>query len=201
MAVITATTVTGVPTRHRFTVDEWDELGRLGFFHEEARVELIEGEIIDMPPIGDRHAACVAHLNRLAVTTTGDGAVVWVQNPIRPSYYSEPEPDLALLAYRDDFYASGKPRPVDTLLVVEVANSTLAFDRDRKGPMYAKAGIPEYWIVDVAHDVVLVFSDPDPDGYRTSSIARPGDVLVPRALPEVAFAVADILGPGSPAGG
>jgi len=200
MAVATITTTSGAPTPHRFTVDEWHELGRLGFFHEEARVELIEGEIFDMPPIGDRHAACVAHLNRLAVTTTGDDAVVWVQNPIRPSYYSEPEPDLALLAFRDDFYASGKPLPADTLLVVEVANSSLPFDRDRKGPMYAKAGIPEYWIVDLAHDVVLVFTDPGPDGYQTSSTARPGDVLVPRALPQVTFAVAEILGPGCPGG-
>ncbi|HVX20142.1 MAG TPA: Uma2 family endonuclease [Acidimicrobiales bacterium] len=201
MAVATDTTTSGAPTPHRFTVDEWDELGRLGFFLEEARVELIEGAIVDMPPIGDRHAACVARFNRLAVTRAGDGAVVWVQNPIRPSYYSEPEPDLALLLPRDDFYASGKPGPADVLLVVEVAQSTLAFDRDRKGPMYAAAGIPEYWIVDVAHDVVLVFTDPGPDGYRTASTARPGDTVAPRALPQVAFAVAEILGPGAPAAG
>jgi Uma2 family endonuclease len=194
MAVVTPTTTSGAPTRHRFTVDEWDELGRLGFFHEEARVELIEGEIIDMPPIGDRHAACVARLTRLAVTRAGDGAVVWVQNPIRPSYYSEPEPDLALLLPRDDFYDAGKPGPADVMLVVEVAHRTLAFDRDRKGPVYAVAGIPEYWIADVANQVVLLFADPGPDGYRASSTARPGDTLVPRSLPHVTFTVAEILG-------
>jgi Uma2 family endonuclease len=198
MAVATPATISGAPTRHRFTVDEWDELGRLGFFHEEARVELIEGEIIDMPPIGDRHAACVARLNRLTVTRAGDSAVVWVQNPIRPSHYSEPEPDLALLLPRDDFYAAGKPGPADVLLVVEVAHSTLAFDRDRKGPVYAAAGIPEYWIVDVAHEVVLVFTDPGPDGYRTSTTARPGDTLVPRSLPQVTFTIAEILGTDVP---
>jgi len=103
---------------------------------------------------------------------------------------------VALLVLRDDFYASGKPGPADTLLVVEVANSTLAFDRDRKGPMYAKAGIPEYWIVDVAHDVVPVYTDPGPDGYRSASTARAGDTLAPGLLPEVTFAVTDILGPG-----
>ncbi len=199
MAVATDTTPTGAPTRHRFTVDEWDELDRLGFFHEEARVELIEGEIIDMAPIGDRHAACVDRLTRLAVLRADGLATVRVQGPVRPSRYSEPQPDVALLVLRDDFYATGKPGPADTLLVVEVADTTLAFDRDRKGPMYAAAGLPEYWVVDVANEVVLVFTDPGPDGYRTSSTARTGDSLVPRALPQVTFTVAEVLGTGGPA--
>ncbi|HEX4081920.1 MAG TPA: Uma2 family endonuclease [Acidimicrobiales bacterium] len=198
MAVATPTTISGAPTRHRFTVDEWDELGRLGFFHEEARVELVDGEIIDMAPIGDPHAACVDRLTRLAVIRTDGLAIVRVQGPIRPSRYSEPQPDLALLAPRDDFYASGKPGPTEVLLVVEVADSTLAFDRGRKGPVYAAAGIPEYWIVNVNGAVVEVLTDPGPDGYRTSTTARPGDTLAPRSLPQVALTVAEILGTDVP---
>jgi Uma2 family endonuclease len=183
------------PARHLFTVEEWDRLGRLGFFGEDDRVELIDGEIVDMTPIGDGHAACVARLTRLFSAQVAEDAVVWVQNPIRVSDRSEPQPDLALLRFRTDFYASGKPGPADVQLVVEVAETSLEYDRDRKGRLYSPAGLPEYWLVDLTANEVLVLTDPGSDGYRTSAVSPPGDTLRSRLLEQVEVRVSGMLGP------
>jgi Uma2 family endonuclease len=125
-----------VPKR-RFTVDEYYRMAEAGILRPDERVELIEGEIIEMAAIGSRHAAFVKRLNRMLVRGVGARGVVSVQDPVRLSELSEPEPDLAVLEYRADCYAAAHPTPADTLLIVEVADTTLGWDRGRKAPLYA----------------------------------------------------------------
>lgn len=184
---------TTAPARHRFTADEFD---RLGVFGEDDRVELLDGEVVDMAPIGARHAASVGFLtNSLPVQLDGE-AVVWVQNPVRLSGVTEPLPDVALLRPPRTRYASAKPTAADVLLVIEVADSSADHDRDRKGALYATAGIPEYWVVDLAAEVVLVLTDPVGGAYRTSAAADRARTLTPRSFPGVSLAVSEILGEG-----
>jgi Uma2 family endonuclease len=132
-------------SRRLFTVHEYDQMVQAGILHEDDRVELIEGEIIEMAAIGSRHAACVNRLVQLFVMHVAGQAIVHAQNPIRLSERTEPEPDLSLLKPRPDFYAAGHPGPQDVLLVIEVADSSIGFDREIKIPLYARAGIPEVW--------------------------------------------------------
>ncbi|MHB8263141.1 MAG: Uma2 family endonuclease [Acidimicrobiales bacterium] len=178
---------------HAFTVDEWDEMGRIGLFEEDARMELIDGRIVDMNPIGDRHASCVDRLNDLFASMVHGIAIVSTQNPLRLSGYSEPQPDVKLLRYRNDFYRFAKPGPLDTLLVVEVADTSL--ERDQlKGLYYARAGIAQYWIVDLNDERVFEYTDPTGEGYRTQREARADDPLAVDALPQVRLTAAQILG-------
>jgi Uma2 family endonuclease len=137
------------PRRHRLTVADYYLMAEVGILAPDARVELIDGEIIDMAPPGSLHAATVHRLNRILVHAAGEGALVLVQNPVRLSELSEPQPDLALLRSREDFYSQNHPGPADVLLVVEVADSSLRFDRDTKVSLYAAHGIPEVWLVDL----------------------------------------------------
>lgn len=183
-----------VPARHLFDVDEWDRLGELGFFGEDDRVELVEGEIVDMSPIGDWHASCVNRLNRILDRQVGDAAIVQVQGPVRLSRHSEPLPDIALLRYRPDFYSSAKPGPDDVLLLVEVSDSTASYDLGRKAQLYSLHGVAEYWVVDLAAGCAHVFSGPGPKGFRSSTAVRPGTVLTPQLLPTVAVEVSLLLG-------
>jgi Uma2 family endonuclease len=180
--------------RRRFTVHEYYAMADAGILHEDDRVELIEGEIIEMAAIGSQHAACVDRLNRLLVRGAGDSAVVRVQNPVRLSDLTEPQPDLALLRPRDDFYAAGHPGPADTLLIVEVSHTTLGYDRGVKLPLYATARIPEVWIVNPEEGVVEVYREPSGGRYRSEGRAAPGDLLEPLALPGVAVPVERVLG-------
>ncbi len=180
-------------TRRRFTVDEYYRMAEVGIFSEDDRVELIEGEIVEMVPIGDRHAAHVDKLNWIFSRRAGDQAIVRVQNPLRLGTYSEPVPDLALLRPRADFYASGHPGSQDALLVVEVAETSVEYDRAVKIPLYARRGVPEVWLVDLRERVVEVYRDPAPEGYREVHIARGGDRLNSSALPDVALSADDIL--------
>jgi Uma2 family endonuclease len=182
------------PTTHRFTAEDWDRLVRLGFFHKEDRVELRDGEIVDMGLIGDPHEACVDRFNRLFSRRTGDDVIVRVQSGVRLSGFSVPQPDVALLTFVGDFYASGKPTPADILLLVEVADSSLRYDLHRKVPLYAQGGVPECWVVDLTADVIHVLGEPGPDGYRSTSVAALGDRLVPQQLPAFEFEVAEVLG-------
>jgi Uma2 family endonuclease len=137
------------PRRHRLTVSDYYRMAEVGILAPDARVELIEGEIFDMAPPGSLHASTVHRLNKILVHATGDDALVLVQNPVRLSELSEPQPDLALLRDREDFYARKHPGPADVLLVVEVADSSLRFDRETKAALYAAHGIPEMWLVDL----------------------------------------------------
>jgi Uma2 family endonuclease len=137
------------PRRHRLTVSDYYRMAEVGILARDARVELIDGEIIEMAPPGSLHAATVHRLTKNLVRAAGDDALVLVQNPVRLSQHSEPQPDLALLKSREDFYSQNHPGPADVLLVVEIADSSLRFDRDTKVSLYAAHGIPETWLVDL----------------------------------------------------
>jgi Uma2 family endonuclease len=179
--------------RRLFTVGDYYAMLDAGILTEDDRVELIQGEIVQMAPIGSAHAACVDRLTQMLVRLAGEAAIVRVQNPIRVSDLSEPQPDFALLRPRDDFYAKAHPRPADTLLVIEVAHSTLAYDLEIKTPLYALAGIPEVWVVDVGGATVRVFSEPSGNRYRIEHVADSEDVLRPVMLPSVQLPVREIL--------
>ncbi len=179
--------------RRRFTVDEYYRMAEAGILGPHERVELIEGEIIEMAAIGSRHVACVKRLNRFLVPRVGERGLVQVQDPVRVSDLSEPEPDIAVLRLRQDDYAQAHPRPGDTLLVIEVADTTAGFDRGTKEPLYALAGIQEYWLVDVSADAIEVYREPTSKGYQDVSIQRRGDTLYILAFPDLVVPVAEIL--------
>jgi Uma2 family endonuclease len=177
-------------TPHRFTVAEYDRMIDQGILKEDARVELIRGEIVAKMPIGDPHVACVDRLNRLLVLAVGDQATVSIQNPIRLAD-SEPEPDVVLK--RRDFY--GKPGPADILLVIEVADASLEDDREVKRPLYAENSIAEFWIVNLIDHCVEVHCEPRADGtYAEVRTVRAGDAIDVGAIPGVTVTVADLLG-------
>lgn len=180
-------------TRRRFSVDEYYRMAAAGIFTEDDRVELIEGEVVQMVPIGDRHAAHVDKLVWVFSRRVGDQAIIRVQNPLRLGSHSEPQPDVVLLRPRADFYTGGHPGPQDALLVVEVADTMLDYDRGIKIPLYARHGVPEVWLVDLQRRVVEVFSARAPDGYRIIQTHRLGERLSASALPGVVIAVEDLF--------
>jgi Uma2 family endonuclease len=179
-------------TRRRFTVHDYHRMGEAGILHEDDRVELIEGEIVEMAAIGTRHFTCVNGLTRLLVRGVGDAAIVSVQNPVRLDEHTEPQPDLAVLQTRD--YRESLPRPEDVLLLIEVSDTTLSYDRNVKLPLYARAGIPEVWIVDLAGETVERYTGPSGDSYRHVERVRRGEEIRSAALPEPAFRVDAVLG-------
>src|SRR5690606_16285512 len=145
------------PKRHRITADEYHRMAEVGLLAPDARVELIEGEIIEMAPIGKEHTSVVDQLTRLFVRAVGDDAIVRVQGSVRLGSISEPEPDLVLLRPRTDFYRNQFANAPDILLVIEVSDTTLRYDREVKVPLYARHGVPETWIVDLPHQRLLVY--------------------------------------------
>lgn len=169
-------------------------MGQAGVFGPEDRVELIDGEIISMSPIGNRHAACVRRLTKLFSARIGERAIVSVQNPVRLDQRSEPEPDVSILRSRPDFYAGGHPGPKDVLLLVEVSDTTQEYDRGQKLLAYAKAGVAEVWLVDLPAEVVEVYREPKADGYAQSRSVHRGQSLEPSAFADVRIAVDEILG-------
>jgi Uma2 family endonuclease len=177
-----------------FTVEEYYRMAEVGIFHEDDRVELIEGKIIQMAAIGSRRAACVKRLNKLLVQEVGDSGIVGAQDPVILPDISEPEPDLTVLRPRDDFYAAGHPVPEDVLLLIEVSDTLLDYDRDVKVPLPAQAGIPEAWVMDLANEKTHVCSQPTDGFYRdTRSSGRSGSVS-PQALLNLMVSVEDALG-------
>jgi Uma2 family endonuclease len=152
--------------RRSSTVDEFERMGEAGIFHPDDRLELIEGEIVEMSPIGSPHAACVDALALLFSEIARRRFIVRVQSPIRLNDFSEPQPDVTLLRWRDDFYRGAHPTPADVLLVVEVADTTVETDRKVKVPLYARAGIPEAWIVNLPGERIEIYSDPEGKTYR-----------------------------------
>ncbi|MBS1251915.1 MAG: hypothetical protein MAG451_00949 [Anaerolineales bacterium] len=180
--------------RRTFTVDEYHQMIEAGVLTEDDRVELLEGEIVGMTPIGSPHAACVKRLNHFFSDRVGNRALVSVQDPIQISEHSEPEPDAALLRPHPDFYAESHPKPEDVLLVVEVAESSVEYDRDRKIPAYGRAGIAEAWLVDLAGEVIEAYSDPSAHGYRKIRRLWRSDSLAPQVFPDLKVAVDDVLG-------
>ena len=170
--------MTSTLTRHHFSVDQYEEMAQAGILNENDRVELLRGEVVEKMTVGPSHAACVKRLNRLFHLRFGTIATIAVQDPIQTTS-SEPEPDLALLKLDDDFYAKGTPRSEDVLLVVEVSEASLETDRTLKCEIYAEAGIPEYWIVNLVDQCLEVHRQPLSSGTyasvqhldRTASIA------------------------------
>jgi Uma2 family endonuclease len=158
-----------------------------GVFNDGDRLELINGEIKEMSPIGRKHATCVARLTDLFVNRLFRKAIIWPQNSIRLNDNSEPQPDLAILKFRDDFYEEGLPTSDDILLIIEVAESTIAYDRDVKAPLYATAGIPEMWLFDVNKKAIEGYSQPSANGYKQIHRYDEGDVLSMLAFPDVTF--------------
>jgi Uma2 family endonuclease len=180
--------------KRRFTVEEYHRMAEAGILSEDDRVELLEGEIVAMSPIGSRHAACVMRLTELLPPRVIGRAHVNVQNPIRLGEHSEPQPDLALLRRRPDFYASSHPGPEDALLIIEVADESAAVDREVKVPLYARFGVPEVWLVDLVSECIEVYREPGSGGYAKKLALARGEVLSPRAFSELRLAVADVLG-------
>jgi Uma2 family endonuclease len=179
--------------RHRLTVDNYHQMARAGVLAPDARVELIEGEVIDMAPIGTRHWSVVNRLADIFVTALHGRAIVSVQSSIRLGDFSEPEPDLAVFRYRPDYYAERHPTAADALLVIEVADTTAPYDRGVKLPLYARHGIPEVWIVDLEAAVLRGHRRPQGEGYLdTTETARPG-ILPLAALPGVSVDLAGVL--------
>jgi Uma2 family endonuclease len=177
-----------------FTVDDYYRMAEVGILHEDDRVELIEGQVVVMSPIGARHAGCVDALTHLFTKVPGLHTIVRVQNPIRLGPGAEPQPDLALLEPRRDGYRTRHPSPTDVLLVIEVADTSLAYDREVKLPLYAAAGIAEAWLVDLTGDRIEIRRGPGPDGYREVRLATRGETITPINLPGVDINVDDVLG-------
>ena len=180
--------------RFRFSRADYHQMAKVGILEPKARVELIDGEIIEMSPIGRRHKASVDRVNDLFAPRLHGAAIVRVQSSIVLGEYGEPEPDISLLRYRADFYAESDETIEDILLIVEVADSSEAYDRRTKGPLYARFGIPDYWLADLNRDIVTQYRDPTPNGYATSQVFRRGESMSPLAFPELTVAVDDILG-------
>jgi Uma2 family endonuclease len=184
----------GLPTPRRFTIDEYDRMGKTRILHEDERAELIRGEIVCMTPVGSPHMRCIGDLMQWLVTALSGRALVRIQGPIRIAPHSEPEPDVVVARLREDRYGNSHPDPVDILLVIEVADSSLAYDRGVKLPLYAEAGIPEYWIVDLRRRRVLAHRDPEGQSYRNVQIMGRDGTLSPQAFPDVSLPVAELLG-------
>ncbi|MEA2600207.1 MAG: hypothetical protein QOF89_1199 [Acidobacteriota bacterium] len=182
------------PLKKFYTVTGYYALLDAGILHEDDRVELIEGEIRPMPPIGSPHAGGVNRLASLFFGKLTGRAVVSVQNPLRLSEISEPEPDLLLLRFREDFYASRHPQPGDVLLLIEVADSSLEFDRRTKSRLYARHGVPEVWVQNLEGAALEVYRDPSPQGYRDVRTLRRGDRISPLTFPDLVLEVSAILG-------
>jgi Uma2 family endonuclease len=151
--------------RRKLSLADYHRMGEAGILREDDRVELIHGELIAMAPIGSRHAATVSRLTHVLIAAAGSNAIVSTQNPVALPPESEPQPDIALLKPRADYYAASLPGPSDVLLIIEVADTTLAYDRDIKLPLYAQHGIGEVWLIDLQRNALSIYRDPSPQGF------------------------------------
>lgn len=182
-----------LPRRHRITVQEYHRMAEVGLLAPDARVELIDGEIIDMAPIGPAHAGTVAMLYELLHEAVGKRGIIAPQSPVRLGNDSEPEPDFAILRRRSDFYRTQHATAADTLLVIEVSDATWRYDRHEKVPFYARKGIPEVWIVDLQHSSLHFFRAPAGERYTEESSSKtPGVVALP-GLPGVSVDLAPLF--------
>jgi Uma2 family endonuclease len=187
--------MSGLPVRHRVAVDEFERMVEAGVFAPDERLELVDGEFVEMSPIGNPHVVCVDRLTRSFARLSADGrAQLRVQGPFVANDASRPEPDLLLLRPREDFYADAGPGPGDLLLAVEVADASLRYDRGVKRPLCGRSGVAEMWIVDVRGRAVEVATHPSSEGYGRVITARPGDVIAPSAFPDVTVDVTSLFG-------
>lgn len=179
--------------RHRLTLDEYHRLGEAGILGEDDRVELLDGQLVDMSPIGPRHALAVDALNELLMAAVAGRAAVRVQNPVEIGRGTEPNPDIAVVRRPWDGYPHAHPRPEDVFLLVEVADTSLATDRGAKLELYARAGIREFWIVNLTTDGVLVYRSPSGDTYASMARMDPSSLLEIEALPGIAIPAASLF--------
>ncbi|WP_117237315.1 Uma2 family endonuclease [Thermus sediminis] len=184
-----------VVRRRPFTAKEYHRLLEAGILREDDRVELIEGEILEMSPIGSRHLAAVNRIARLFFQRFGDRAIVSVQNPIHLDPRSEPQPDLTLLKPNPSDYAEALPTPQEVLLLVEVMDTSQAYDREVKLPLYARAGIPEVWLLDLEARRLEVYRKPTPEGFAEARALGPEETVAPLSFPEARLPVAHLLVP------
>jgi Uma2 family endonuclease len=176
-----------IPRRYKLTMEEYHRIADARIFPIDARTELIDGEIIEMVPIGAPHAGITKRLINLFTSVVRDKAIIDAQDPVVLGVYSEPQPDLALLRWRDDFYVKSHPRSGDILLLVEIADTTLDYDRDTKIPLYAQAGVSEVWLIDLKGKRVDIFRQPEDGRYTSQHCARELGRLQVEALPELDF--------------
>lgn len=181
-------------TRHRFTVEEFLRMAEVGLLTDDDRMELIQGEIVEMSPINVAHASTVSRLISVLSRMFGNHVILSVQNPLQLNDQTLPQPDVTLLRPRDDFYSREHPKPEDVLLLIEVSDTTVSYDHRVKSVLYGAAGIPEYWIVNLPARQIEVFRDPLNSGYRMTIRYAPGETLSPLAFPDVMLAVDDVLG-------
>lgn len=177
-----------------FNVDQYYRMAEVGLLSPKDRVELIEGEIVEMSPIGCTHAGTVDRSSRFLIRKLSDAVQVRVQNPIRLSDFSEPQPDITLLRPREDFYTNSHPTSEDVLVVIEVADTSLNYDRNVKLPLYARAGIPEAWLMILPKDVIEVHSQPKDGKYQKVQRLKRGKTLISPTLPAFSCKVEDLLG-------
>jgi len=181
-------------SKRLFTVDEYERLVQEGILTEDEHIELIEGEIVEMVPTGNHHSGTVKYLLSLLSQTLGASFVIGVRDPIRLPPFSEPEPDISILRARADYYRSRTPSPEDVIFLVEVTDSSASTDRSVKVPLYAAAGIPEVWIVDLAGSLVEIHTVPAEGAYIDVRVAKRGESVCPSFFPDLTIAVNDILG-------
>ncbi|MBB5038424.1 Uma2 family endonuclease [Prosthecobacter dejongeii] len=186
----------GLPRRFVFTADAFHEMARTGLLGENhARLELLNGEIFELMPIGHRHAAQTNRLTRVLSSFLPSGVTLQEQNPIRISRVSEPLPDISIVKGSELDFLKAPPGPEETLLIVEVADTTLSHDIGDKARVYAKAGIQEYWVIDLESSRIRMFRDPEGEEFRQTRIVAHGDSVALSCLPSLEFQVADLLLP------
>ena len=176
------------------TVDDYYRMAEAGILSRDDRVELINGEIIRMCPIGSTHAGCVIRLNMVLTGKVSGVALVSVQNPVRIDDYSEPQPDIALLRPRADYYVHSHAAPRDVFLLIEVAESSLAYDRSVKRALYARAGIPEFMVVCLPEDEAEAYSQPVDGEYQKMQTIKRGDIWCSESIPNLTLSAEEILG-------
>jgi Uma2 family endonuclease len=177
----------------RFKVDEYYKLIDLGMLHDYEKAEIIDGELIRNMTVGDRHAQIVNKLTKILVKSVSDDVLVSVQNPLRLTDYHEPEPDV-VLADLTKYDGSRHPRPNETLIVIEVSDSTLKYDRDIKLPLYAEAEIQEVWIVNLPKNIIEMHTKPNEGIYQTVKIKKLGEIIKSETIPDLEIEVNKILG-------
>jgi Uma2 family endonuclease len=182
------------PALRAFTVDDYYRMAETGILAPGERLELLDGAVVEMSPIGVRHASVVSRLTHLLISALSDRVEVRVQNPVRLDERSEPEPDIAVLHRRGDFYAEAHPGPGDVFVLIEVADASILVDRNVKIPLYARASVPEVWLIDLQRDQIEVYAEPVSEMYRVSEHMSRSDRVALRAFPDTAFDVAEILG-------
>jgi Uma2 family endonuclease len=181
------------PAKHRFSVKEYYRMAEMGVLRPDARVELLDGQIIDMSPIGPFHGGVTNFLSQFFFTVANGRWTTTVQNPLRLDDHSEPEPDLMLLQPSADFYRKRHPLPEEVFLLVEISDSSLERDQEEKLPAYARAGIAEVWIVDLNEQTIEVYRQPNFAGYGSKTILREGDKASPQSFPDAIVDVAALL--------